>query len=1022
MPIHPRLRRSHTSVELAVAAALFFHVSALAFQAPTLKPEVGAVAEWSMHGGENRTWLVPLRAGQFFHAIVDQDGIDVEVLLLAPDGHTITRIDSPNRSYGPEPVVEIAESSGSYQLVIRAPTPEAAPGKLRLRVVAVREPTADDRAHLAAERAIEASQQRERTRDAAGRQSAIESYRQALPYFEAAGDLYRQGLIVQRIGLLQAQSGDFRSAIESQNSALRLFRSMADARMEASVLNNLGGAYDVLGEVNQALDTYQEAFSILRAHGEPAAEANILINIGVLYLTVANWQRALESFARALPLVRAAGDHRREALALHNAGTAFYNLSEFQKALGYLQQALPLFVLVGDHAGEANTLANIGAVQAAMGHFDDAIAYSEKALAVLVANGNRQGEARTLSILGMTYLRAGATERALDTLGRAIERAHSIGDRPDEALSLGRLAVALSGNPVKAHETYERALAAFESLGDRDHAARMLVGMAQTERDLGKLDDARRHIASATDMIEQTRTRAGAADTRASYFASTRDGYDLYINLLMQQHDPRGALEISERARARTLLEMLNESQTDIREGVEPALLQREQELRNLLTAKTARLTPSATDLKTEIGRLQDEYDRLETEIREKSPRYAALTQPKTLSFADVQAVLDSDTVLLEYWFGAKQSWLWALTRDSVSTYELPARDRIEPAARRVSDLLTAHNDRELPTAARELSRLILDPAGADLKNRRIVIAADGALQQVPFAILPEPGDAGETPLIVRHEVTEIPSASALAELRKQIGSRPRAPRQLAVFADPVFDASDPRLKGRVAEPTVVAQNESADRLLVQLAESAAQTAAPRTLIPRLPYTRQEAQAILSLAPPASRLAALDFRASRDAALDPGLREYRYLHFATHGFVDNDRPGLSSLVLSMVDPQGRPANGFLRLTDIYNMKLAADLVVLSACQTGLGKQVTGEGVLGLTRGFLYAGAARVIVSLWSVNDRATAELMTRLYRHLLKDKETPAAALRDAQVEMWKNKQWTSPYYWAAFVLHGEWE
>jgi CHAT domain-containing protein/Tfp pilus assembly protein PilF len=1013
---HPSWR---LSTILLITAALFLETGAAAFQ--TVSLEAGDVVDMALHGGESRVWPVSLQAGQFFYAIVDQNGIDVQVLLHAPDGHLITRVDSPNRSYGPEPVVEIAETSGAYQLTIRSPTPEAAAGKLRLRVVAVREPTADDRARLAAERAVEKAQQ-QATRPTAGeRQSAILPYRQALTYFETAGDHYRQGLIFQLISLVYFQAGNFRSAIECQNSALRLFRFVADTRLEASTLNNLALAYDSLGEVNQALRLYEQALSLLRTSGEAAAEANVLNNIGVLCRMTSDWQRALEFFFRALPLLRAAGDRRREANTLHNVGLAYYGLSDFAKALGYLEQALPMRVSNGDQAGEAETLHSLGFVHAALGHSETAVAFCERALALQVALGDRRGQARTLLTLGVAYLSSQKIDLARSALEQAIEKAHSIGDRQDEALSLGWLAVALPSNPAKAHETYEQALAAFESLGDRDQAARMLIGMAQTERALGKPDDARRHVAAATDMIEQTRTRAGAADTRASYFASTRDGYDLYIDLLMEQHDARGALEISERARARSLLEMLNESQTDIREGVEPALLQREQELRNLIQAKTARLRPGANDLKTEISRLQDEYDRVEAEIREKSPRYAALTQPKTLSFADTQATLDGETVLLEYWLGAKRSWLWAVTRESVSTYELPARGRIEPSARRVSDLLSGHNDRELPAAARELSRLILDPAAKDLGSRRIVVTADGALEHVPFAMLPAPGDSGETPLIVRHEVAEIPSASAVAELRKQIGRRPRAPRELAVFADPVFDANDPRLKGSAPAPTLTAQSGSPDRLLVQLAESAGQSAAPATLIPRLPYTRQEAQAILPLAPAASRLAALDFQASRDAALDPGLRQYRYLHFATHGFADNDHPGLSSLVLSMVDAQGRPANGFLRLTDIYNMKLAADLVTLSACQTGLGKQISGEGVLGLTRGFLYAGAARVIVSLWSVNDRATAELMTRFYRHLLKDNQTPAAALRAAQVEMWQSRQWKSPYYWAAFVQHGEW-
>ena len=157
------------------------------------------------------------------------------------------------------------------------------------------------------------------------------------------------------------------------------------------------------------------------------------------------------------------------------------------------------------------------------------------------------------------------------------------------------------------------------------------------------------------------------------------------------------------------------------------------------------------------------------------------------------------------------------------------------------------------------------------------------------------------------------------------------------------------------------------------------------------------------------------------AATSPELGRYRYVHFATHGYIDSERPGLSALVLSLVDKDGRPQDGFLRANEIYNLSLPAELVVLSACQSGLGKEVRGEGLIGLTRGFMYAGTPRVVVSLWNVNDRATSELMARFYTRMLKGGERPAAALRRAQVEMLEGGRWASPYYWAAFTLQGEW-
>jgi CHAT domain-containing protein len=275
--------------------------------------------------------------------------------------------------------------------------------------------------------------------------------------------------------------------------------------------------------------------------------------------------------------------------------------------------------------------------------------------------------------------------------------------------------------------------------------------------------------------------------------------------------------------------------------------------------------------------------------------------------------------------------------------------------------------------------------------------------------------------LIVDHEIVTLPSASVIATQRRETAGRPIAPKLLAVLADPVFHIEDERL-GRTAKRPVTATQEPqlASRSIEHLSEEELGGLARK--LPRLPFTRREADRILALAPADATFKATGFKASRGAALAPELGRYRYLHFATHGLLDSERPGLSALALSMVDEVGRPQDGFLRANDVYNLKLPAELVTLSGCQTGLGKAVKGEGLIGLTRGFMYSGAARVVVSLWNVNDQATSELMARFYRKMLKGNQRPAAALRMAQVDMWRQGQWRAPYYWATFVLQGEWK
>jgi CHAT domain-containing protein len=261
-----------------------------------------------------------------------------------------------------------------------------------------------------------------------------------------------------------------------------------------------------------------------------------------------------------------------------------------------------------------------------------------------------------------------------------------------------------------------------------------------------------------------------------------------------------------------------------------------------------------------------------------------------------------------------------------------------------------------------------------------------------------------------------------MVALRKQATGRRAAPKTVAVFADPVFERDDPRLGGMEAPPDAPAEPPPPEPGLIRAFANAGFLRDAVSRIPRLPGTRREAEAILSLAAPDSSMRAVGFEASRTTALSRDLELYRIVHFATHGLLNDKHPELSGVVLSMFDEKGAPQDGFLRLHDIYNLNLRADLVVLSACSTGLGKEVRGEGLLGLARGFMHAGAQRVLASLWKVDDEATGELMDKFYRHMLSENVTPAASLRRAQLEMRRQSRWSAPFYWAGFVLQGEWQ
>ncbi|WP_414515050.1 CHAT domain-containing protein, partial [Nostoc sp. PCC 9305] len=715
-------------------------------------------------------------------------------------------------------------------------------------------------------------------------------------------------------------------------------------------------------------------------------------------------QEALKYYNQALPILRAVGDKEGEAVTLNNLGGVYPSLGEKQEALKYYNQALPILRAVGDRRVEATTLNNIGLVYSDLGEKQEALKYYNQALPILRAVGDKEGEAVTLNNLGGVYPSLGEKQEAL--------------------------------------KYYNQALPILRAVGDRGKEATTLFNVANLERDRGNLQQAQTHIQAAIKIIEDLRTKIDSQELRTSYFATVQDYYQFYIDLLMQLHkkDPsKGynalALHISERSRARGLLELLTEANAKIRKGVDPQLLAEEQNLQQQLDArdklrqellnKTAPTTP-IQNLEKEIADLLNQYEELQTKIRTSSPKYAALKYPNPLKLTQIQQQLDSDTLLLQYSLGKEHSYLWVVTPNSLDTYELPGQEKIENATNDFrQSLLDRAFDQNLK-AAKQLSQIIFAPIANKLGKKRLVIVADGALENIPFAALTDlTSQESYQPLLVNHEIVNLPSASTIAILRQETKGRKAAPKALAVLANPVFSADDCRVTHK--DNCLVTGKLNDDASTPEFDEQRSALARAAKNLNRdgwapLDGTRLEAEAILKLVSPKDSLQALDFDANYNWVTNPQLSQYRIIHFATHGFADNINPELSGIVLSLVDKQGKPIRGYLRLNDIFNLDLPADLVVLSACNTGRGKQVQGEGLVGLTRGLMYAGSQRVVVSLWSVNDEGTKELMSEFYRQMLQQGKSPTAALRAAQLYLWQQKEWKDPYFWAAFTVQGEWQ
>ncbi|HSE37585.1 MAG TPA: tetratricopeptide repeat protein [Blastocatellia bacterium] len=997
-----------------------------------------------MKGGEEHSYQVKLSAGQHARVVVDQKGIDVVLVLLGADGKPLLEVDNNlSGTRGMEVVSLLAEVSGDYRLNVRSLEKGASAGRYEIRLEDLRAATEADRTRLAAERSYFAGAQLQGERSGESWRKAIERYNEALRLMRAAGDRRGEAMTLTNMGNVYYLLSEPRKALEPLDQAVTVWRAIGDRHLEAITHTINARVYFFLGEPQKALESYRLALPVMRAVGDQSGEAGTFTQIGSVYRALSEPQKALDYFAQALPLWRAVGDRRNEASLLNNMGTVYNLLGEPQKAFHYFEQALPLVRTTNDRRVEAVTLANIGYVHNLLDEPEKALEYLNQALTLARERSDRRTEAVALTHMGTAYSSLKEHRKAVEYLERALQLRIAVSDRQGEAITLNFLgrALAVGNEPRKALDYYQKALAIWRAMGDRNGEVAALYGLARAESDLDDLVAASKWTEAALTIINTLRTKVASRDLRASYFASVQDLYKLHIDLLMRLHRRQptagfdvAALETYEQARARSLIDVLAEASADIRQGVDPGLRERERSLQQMLNVAADRrmrlfggqhTEKAAAEVQGKIEELLTQLFAVEAELKASSPRYAALTQPAPLHLAEIQtAVTDDATLLLEYSLGEQRSYLWVVTATSFSSYELPSRATIEAAARRCYELLTARNryvkfetadekrervrqaDAEYPQAATALSQMLLGPVAAQLGRKRLLVVPDGALEYLPFAALTVPGQTSFVPLMVHHEVTSIPSASTLAVLRREIQGRAAAAKVVAVFADPVFDKTDERVKGDVSRNAGGHHGASA---------SGAEALA------RLPYTRQEAEAILALAPATGRKAALGFEANRAAAMSEELSKYRLIHFATHSFLDSMHPELSSIALSMLDRQGKPQDGFLRAHEVFNLRLGAELVVLSGCRTGLGKEVKGEGLYGMTRGFMYAGSKRVMVSLWDVQDQATARLMSDFYRELLGSKRPSAsAALRAAQIAIWREGRWQAPYYWAGFVLQGE--
>ncbi|HZJ55301.1 MAG TPA: CHAT domain-containing tetratricopeptide repeat protein [Myxococcaceae bacterium] len=925
---------------------------------------------------------IPCAAGELIRASVAPDLQPVIAVLRDPSDALLAEVRNPVLLDEPVPIAGVSARSGTCTLALSLEN--GPPGEVMVRTDAPRQATALDRVRIEGERA------------------------------------HQRALLLWSEGSEASQ----RQAVELEARAAELAHQSGDVRGEAEAHAGAGGVLWQLGELEAAARELSASIELRTRLGDPRALA-VAYNDRAVVLTLTNPSSALEDLHRARALAEPVGNAHLLAEILHNIAFLHWTTKEYERALEVFRESRRVAARGSASPSlQAVTTDTIGMVLFDLERYAEAETQFRASLAAHRARGDRRQQAISLTHLGWVYGDTGRLALAEQVYREALELLTVVGDRFNLAFALDGLGevLALRGQTEEALAQHRASLRIAEQAPDINQQAISLTNMARALRKLGRLDESLQALRQAVALTESDRLTRPGTSGRMSFTARNRDRYELLVSVLwdLQQRGPeRARVEemfwISERARARTFLDLLSESRIDLDPGADPELLSRERRLvqeADRVSAEAARRTglgsSSGADL-PELRRILMDLEDVRSRLRERNPRSAALTRPEALRAAAVQSdVLDEDTILLEYLLGADRSFLFVLSRDSVEVHPLPARKGLEKQVRelrhRMQSLQADAAERRL---ASRLGRTLLGPAAERIAGKRVAIAADGALHELPFPglVLRHSGRR----LVEEHEVVLVPSASAVAALRASARAGPHA-GVVAVLADPVFDRRDPRLQGKragaLALPTDLQR--SMDTLGLQR-------------LPRLLGTRIEAEQILSLVPADQRLGALDFDARRTLALDPAVGRYRVLHFATHGLLNSTHPELSGLVLSLVDARGEAQNGFLRLQDVYQMRIDADLVVLSACQTALGKPVSGEGLVGLTRGFIHAGARQVLSSLWKVSDRATTELMKEVYRAMLLDGQRPGAALRQAQRKLLLTRPFDAPGSWAAFVVQGDW-
>jgi CHAT domain-containing protein len=909
--------------------------------------------------GELHIYDIPLRKDEFLRLQVAQLGLDVTVAVRGPDGQKMLEMDSYNLDQGFEDVPVVAGQAGVHEIQVAGPGSDSQ-GTYQVKILAQR--PASDKDRLRRDAAVSYWEGRRTDGPKRTWQQREVRLREAVRLWTSLGWKRGQADAFSELGGLLERGRRWRSAREVYAQALMAFSELGDTRQQQGLLYQLGFAQQKLLDLPGARRSYEAALAGARKSRSQTDVAALLVDLGLVLLNQGEFARADSALEEAQSLRDDFGTRSERAGVLNALGRSRFLMGDCRTAFALHWQALAQLDPAADLSEIATTYLHLGDAFDAVHDGKRAVSFYLRALRLRRQMGDVDEEANVLNNLAVAYFHAGRVRRASEAQELALHLYQELGDDSDAAIAwanVGRLATELS-EPLRAREAYEAAQTLLACGDDRPPLkAAVQVGLARLDRLEGNLDAAIQQAEQSIETIETMRGRIDRQWLRLTFLANSQSAYALLIDLLMErnQRQPRQgsdceALQVSERARARVLLENL--------------------------------------------------------------------TTPEALPGVSVRALqhdlLDDDSMLLEYFFGDNSSYLWAVTQTSCQVFSLPPKEVMVPLVRdvfaRLERSVSEVDLGESYSRALQLSRILLGPLGQLPRERRLVIAAPAELQSLPFAALPNPflpnpaSGKGRWPhpLLESKEIVSEPSMSVLAAIRAEGRQRGPAPRSLAVLAVPeVLPPGSPDL-----------------RLATRPAGDSAPMPSARSF-PPLRFWREEAGALEREARGWQVMTLYGAEAQVDRVIQGELADFQILHFLTHGVFDEEHPERSALVLSGADGAGRVRDPFLTAKEVEGLHLRAELVVLSGCQSGRGSEVSGEGLVGLSRAFFAAGATRLVASVFDVFDPDAPAFMAAFYHGLLAENRSPGDALRQAQLATWRQPGRDAPASWAGFIHLGEW-